>query len=315
MRRKLIMTESGKTGPMKIRSMKIKPMKIKPVTLLNILIISLFAFTALYPVLLVLTNSFMTTYEVMHNYLVTQEFRVSDINLYQAFARLELIPNKVTVRQYSGLLIDTPIYLKLFWNSVMLTLPVTVGQLVVSSLAAFAFVRSKWRFKEVLFAIYIIIMLMPQQVTLVPNFITAHMLHIEKSYLAIILPGIFNPFGVFILRQFMKTIPSSYFEAAEIDGANNWDLFARIVLPMVKSALMSLFILVFIEYWNVVDQAIVFINEAFRQPLSVFLADMPGSNAGFIFAASAFYMLVPLLVYMNGFNYLVQGIQNSGLKE
>jgi multiple sugar transport system permease protein len=251
----------------------------------------------------------------MHNYLVTQEFRASDINLYQAFARLELIPNKVTVRQYSGLLIDTPIYLKLFWNSVKLTLPVAVGQVVVSSLAAFAFIRSKWRFKELLFAIYIIIMLMPQQVTLVPNFITARMLHIEKSYLAIILPGIFSPFGVFILRQFMKTIPSSYFEAAKIDGANNWDLFVRIVLPMVKPALMSLFILIFIEYWNVVDQAIVFINEAFRQPLSVFLADMPGSNAGFIFAASAFYMLVPLLVYMNGFDYLVQGIQNSGLKE
>jgi multiple sugar transport system permease protein len=301
--------------PIKIMSLKIKPKKKRSFILLNIIIISLFASIALYPVLLVFTNSFMTSYEIIHNYLITQEFRASDINLYQAFVKLELIPNKVTIRQYSGLLIDTPIYLKLFWNSVKLTLPVTVGQVVVSSLAAFSFVRSKWRFKEFLFAIYIIIMLMPQQVTLVPNFITARMLHIEKSYLAIILPGIFSPFGVFILRQFMKTIPSSYFEAAEIDGANNWDLYAWIVLPMVKPALMSLSILIFIEYWNVVDQAIIFINEAFRQPLSVFLADMPGSNAGFIFAASAFYMLFPLLVYMNGFDYLAQGIQNSGLKE
>lgn len=265
----------------------------------------------IFPFILTFLNSFMTQEEVLRNYSTEAGFFDENNTKY---INMKLIPFKITLEQYSQVLTKTPIYLKMFVNSLKITIPVVFGQLVVSSMAAYAFNTLTFKFKQPLFFSYIIVMLLPLQVTLVPNYIMADILGISQSYLAIILPGIFNPFGVFLLYQYMKTIPIGYIESAKIDGANDMYIFLKIILPMIKSGIASLAMLTFIDYWNLVDQAIVFIKEIYNEPLSVFLSRINQEQMGVIFASSCFYAVPVLLILFYGQNYLKDGIQLSGLK-
>lgn len=195
-----------------------------------------------------------------------------------------------------------------------ITAPIIAGQIAVAALAAYAFAHLRFRFREPLFFMYIVTMLMPFQVTLVPNFIIADRLGLLGSSGAIIFPGIFSAFGVFLLRQFMMFVPYSYIEAARVDGAGHLYIFTRIVLPMCGSGLAALSILVFIDNWNMVEQPLIFLNEAIQQPLSVYLSVIGEGERGIAFAASAIYMLPLLLVALYAEKYLVEGIQLSGIK-
>ena len=176
--------------------------------------------------------------------------------------------------QYETVLFKSPTYLLKFWNSVILVVPIVVFQMAVGSLAAFSFARYRKRSREALFFAYIILMLMPFQVTLVPNFVIAEKLGILNTPQAIILPGIFSTFSVFLLSKYMRQIPSSYIEAAKLDGAGEWHIFTRICMPMCKSALYAMGILLFIDYWNMVEQPLILLTDPAKQPLSVFLSQI-----------------------------------------
>ena len=155
------------------------------------------------------------------------------------------------------------------------------------------------------------VMLMPLPVVMVPQFVIANFMGIQRSALAIILPAAFSPFGVFLLRQYLKSLPPGYTEAARIDGAGHIRILVSIIAPLLKSAIAALAILVFVDYWNVVEQAIVFLPDLDRQPLSLVLTKL---DVEVVFAASCFYMLPAVLVFLNGQEYFVEGIQLSGLK-
>jgi len=228
------------------------------------------------------------------------------------FVRMTLSPDFVSFSQFRALFRDVG-YMQALWNSVIITVPSVVGQLIVCIPAAYAFEFSKNRHKEKLFFVYVVIMLMPLPVLLVPQFVMAGFLGISESIWAIILPAIFAPFGVFLLRQFLKTLPTEFLEAAKIDGAGQVRILLFIVTPLMKPAIAALALLVFVDYWNVVDQAIVFITDANAQPLSVYLARLAG-NFEIIFAASVFYMLPALLVFLHGQENLMEGMRISGLK-
>lgn len=186
--------------------------------------------------------------------------------------------------------------------------------LLVSLTTAYGFTIWQWKYKEAVFFIYIVVMLMPLQAVLVPNYIIAEKLGITDSYLAIILPGIFSPFGTFLLRQNMKAIPTAYFEAAKIDGASDFYIFMHIVIPQMKSGIAALTMLMFIEYWNLVEQAVIFIKDYYKEPLSVFLSRLADGKIGLIFAASCVYMLLPFLFLLFGQKDLEKGIERSGVK-
>jgi multiple sugar transport system permease protein len=232
----------------------------------------------------------------------------------QKFVNFTLIPTEATFAQYKAVLFEQPAILTLLMNSIMITAPVVIGNVFVSLLAAYSLTIWQWKHKEKVFFVYIIVMLMPLQAVLVPNYIMADWLNIEKSYLAIILPGIFSAFGVFLLRQSMKTIPLEYYEAAKIDGASNWYILWYIVLPQMKSGIAALAMLIFIEYWNLVEQAIVFIAEDYRQPLSVFLSRIAEGQIALIFSASCVFMFLPLWFLAVGQKNLEKGIELSGVK-
>lgn len=166
------------------------------------------------PLIITLTNSFMSSAEVQNNY--------STSHLHEGeYIVMNVTPDKVTLSQYASLLFGSPVYLHTFWNSVKIVLPVVLGQILVSAPAAYAFTILRFRGKEILFFIYIIVMLLPLQVTLMPNYMVADWLGITDSSLAVIVPGIFSPLGVFLLRQFMKSMPDAYIEAAKMDGAGD----------------------------------------------------------------------------------------------
>ena len=280
-------------------------------------VLILLAFLFAFPVLVVFTNSFMGEFEIFNRYThLATPGNVYDVAGGQGgihFVRVTLIPDFATFRQYFSLFFGHPTYLGRFWNSVALALPVVVGQVLFCAPAAYAFELSRNRHKEKIYFIYIVIMLMPLQVALVPNFIMADWLGILENRAAIILPAMVNPFGVFLIRQYLRTLTHEYIEAAEIDGAGHLRIIFSIVMPMFKPALAALVILTFIESWNLVEQPIIFLTQE-QEPLSVYLATMAQNNLDMIFAASFFYLLPPVLMFLYWKEHMVEGISLSGIR-
>jgi multiple sugar transport system permease protein len=268
----------------------------------------------LLPLILTFTNSFMEESEILVNY--SSRLSVFDVldGLAERFIRIDLIPRKLTAGQYAEVLVNRPSFLALLFNSLKITLPVTLGNLVLSVATAYGFTFCRWKYREALFAAYIITMLLPLQAVLVPNYVIAGLLGIKDSILAIILPGIFSPFGVFLMRQNLKALPPSYFEAAEMDGAGHAHILWFIVLPQMRSSAAALAMLTFIEYWNLVEQAVIFITDYTKEPLSVYLSRLSGAHTALVFAASCVYMLPPLWFLFSGQEDLERGIELSGVK-
>lgn len=276
------------------------------------LLCALFAFVFLTPTVLTFTNSFMTQSELTANY--GKVFAdISGTGSYMSDnVNLKFIPDKVTFSQYASVLLKSPEYLLKFWNSVILVVPIVILQVGVAAIAAYGFTRWRGRFRAFLFFFYVILMLMPYQVTLVPNYLVSDWLHLLNTRWAIIFPGVFAPFSVFLLTKFMRRIPSALIEAAKLDGAGEWQIFTRICLPQCRSALYSIAILVFIDYWNMVEQPLILLPDATKQPLSVYLSQINASEVGLAFAIATIYMIPSLLLFLHGEEYLVEGIANSG---
>jgi multiple sugar transport system permease protein len=265
------------------------------------------------PTILTITNSFMAGSEISANY--GQVFATSDTGGKVFIAEkvnLKFIPDMVSFSQYNTVLLRSPDYLIKFWNSVILVVPIVVFQLTLATLAAYGFTRYQGRIKEIIFFAYIILMLMPYQVTLVPNFLVSDWLNLLDTRWAIWLPGIVSPFAVFLLTKYMRKIPVAYMEAAQIDGAGEWQLFMRIAMPLCKGAIGSVAILVFIDYWNMVEQPLILLSDSMYHPLSVFLSKIKEAEIGLAFAVATIYMVPPILVFLYGEDYLVEGITYQG---
>ncbi|WP_042243084.1 carbohydrate ABC transporter permease [Paenibacillus sp. FSL R5-0912] len=271
------------------------------------------ALVMLFPIGVTLINSFMSTREIGINYGPVGQMNKVMEGRNDLFANLKWLPDQVSLEQYGKVLMDSPLYLSLFWNSVFLVVPIIAGQTLIAALAAYAFSKLRFRGREFMFLIYVLTMLMPFQVTLVPNYIMAERLGLLNSSVAIILPGIFAAFGVFMLRQFMLDIPYAYIEAAKMDGAGHLRIFYTIIIPMVQPGLAALTILLFVDYWNMVEQPLIFLDDPLRQPLSVYLSNV-SSEKGLAFAASAIYMAPMVLLFLYAETYFIEGVQLSGIK-
>ncbi|QUL58519.1 carbohydrate ABC transporter permease [Paenibacillus tritici] len=267
----------------------------------------------LFPIGVTLINSFMSTREIGINYGPVGQMNKVVEGRSDPFANLKWLPDQVSLEQYGKVLMDSPLYLSMFWNSVFLVVPIIAGQTLIAALAAYAFSKLRFRGREFMFLIYVLTMLMPFQVTLVPNYIMADRLGLLNSPGAIILPGIFAAFGVFMLRQFMLDIPYAYIEAAKMDGAGHLRIFYTLIVPMVQPGLAALTILLFVDYWNMVEQPLIFLDDPLRQPLSVYLSNV-SSEKGLAFAASAIYMAPMVLLFLYAETYFIEGVQLSGIK-
>ena len=272
-----------------------------------------FAILFLMPIVLTITNSFMAASEISANYGSVFAKDANGGKIYIAEkVNLKFIPDMVSFSQYNTVLLKSPEYLLKFWNSVILVAPIVIFQLIVASLASYGFARYRGRIREIIFFMYIILMLMPYQLTLVPNYLVSDWLNLLDTNWAIWLPGIMSPFAVFLLTKFMRRIPDSVMEAAQIDGAGEWQIYRRICLPLCKGAICSAAILVFIDYWNMVEQPLILLTDAETHPLSVFLSKINAGEIGLAFAVATIYMVPSLLIFLYGEEYLVDGITYQG---
>lgn len=283
----------------------------KTLTSLKVTFLFLIVLVILFPVVLTVSNSFMSEEEIGRHY---DALNNGDSAAAGKNAIIRLIPESATLSQFGEVLLKRPKFLLHFWNSVKLTLPIIIGQAIVGTLAGFAFAKLAFPSRDRLFFVYLLTMLMPFQVTLVPNYLVVDKLGFLDSYGAILLPGIFASFGVFLMRQFMSSIPNAYLEAVKIDGAGHIRAFIHIALPLAKPGIAALILLSFVDNWNMVEQPILFLTEPIRQPLSVYLAHIAEGARGVAFAASVLYMTPMVLIFLYGEEHLVEGIQMSGIK-
>ncbi|MGX5615476.1 carbohydrate ABC transporter permease [Bacillus toyonensis] len=274
------------------------------------LFLTILAIMMLFPIVFTLTNSFMTEQEIGYNY-----DSIGEMKKDTPFVNLKLIPDFVSFEQYGTVLVKNPTFLKMFWNSVFMVVPIIVGQVIVASFAAYVFAKIQFRGRDKLFIVYLLTMLMPFQVTLVPNYIMADKLGILNSIASIILPGIFGAFGVFMIRQFMLHIPDAYIEAAKMDGAGHITIFFKIILPLIRPGIAALIVLLFADYWNMVEQPLIFLNDEAKHPLSLYLSKINTEARGVGFSASILYMTPMVLLFLYAQSYFIKGIQLSGVKE
>jgi len=226
-----------------------------------------------------------------------------------------LIPQYPTLQPYIELLFDSPEFFVMFWNSCQQVFPIIIGQVLIGAAAAWAFARYRFRGKKILFSLYIVLMLMPFQVTMVSSYLVLDGLGLMDSIWAIILPGAASTFPVFIMVRFFAAIPSAVTEAAALDGAGPFQIFWRLGLPLGAPGILSAVVLGFLEYWNALEAPLTFLRDKSLWPLSLYLPAISADNAGISLVASVIMLIPALLIFLFGQKYLEQGIIASGTKD
>ncbi len=230
-------------------------------------------------------------------------------------ASWHILPKSPTPEPLLELLLDTPQFFMMFWNSFSLVLPSILGQFIFGAPAAWALSRFRFRGRRALMGIYIALMLMPFQVTMVPNYLIMDSLKLMDTPWAVILPFAFSAFPVFIMTLGFDAVHRSMLEAAKVDGAGYLRSFIFIGLPLGMPGILSALILGFLECWNAIEQPMLFLKDPSLWPLSLYLPQIVTDKMGIAMAASLLMLLPAALIFLFGQKYLVLGIQSAGVKE
>ena len=184
-------------------------------------------------------------------------------------AKLRIFPMYPTLRAYVRLLLDSPEYFTAFWNSMIQTVLVLAGQLLAAVPAAWAFAQFRFPGKKVLWFLYMLLMILPFQVTMVSGYLVLNTMDLMDTRAAVILPGIFSTLPVFILQKTFAGIPKELLEAAKIDGAGDLRIFVSMGIPLGMPGIFSILILGFLEYWNTIEQPMTYLKTEALWPLSL----------------------------------------------
>lgn len=270
-----------------------------PTKLLVTIIMALMVFTMMFPLLWMLSTSFKVEGEVF------------------AFPMQWITPN-FNLDNYITVLTGNYHFPLYFLNSVKVTLAVVVLQIIVCSMAAYAFAKMKFRFREGLFSLFLATMMIPDQVTLVPRFLVVNGLNLYDSHFGLTLLMTFGSvYGVFLLRQSMIAIPDSIIESTRIDGAGHWRIFVRIILPMSKPALATLVIMRFVWTWNDYQNSLVFLRTKSLFTLQLGMsqfADQVGTKYAMLMAASVLAILPMFLIFCIGQKSIIEGMAAGAVK-
>jgi multiple sugar transport system permease protein len=223
-------------------------------------------------------------------------------------------PNPLVWSNYEQVWNDLPVA-RYFFNSAIVSITITIGQLLTASMAAYAFARLRFRGRSLLFSLYLGTLIIPSQVTLIPNYLIVRELHWHNTYAGLIAPFVVSVFSTFLLRQFFLTIPRDLEDAARIDGANHWQIYWRIILPLARPALATVVILTFLASWNNFLWPLVVIDtpNLITVPLSIVTFQGQFSTQWNLLMACATMALAPvLLVYLLAQRWIVEGIALTG---
>lgn len=207
-----------------------------------------------------------------------------------------------------------PLY---YWNSIKVSVGATLLQVFFSALGAYGFSKVKWKRRDLIFNLYLATMMIPEQVTVVSRFLITRRLGLNNSHTGLILMLSFSVYGVFLLRQSMLSIPESLSESAKLDGANHWQIFSRIILPMTQPAIATLAILKFTWTWNDYQHPLIFITKpekyVIQQGMQAF-ATQSGVYYSLTMAAAVSAILPLLIIFLIGQKYVIGGIGEGAVK-
>ena len=208
------------------------------------------------------------------------------------------LPQGFSLMGYYEVFFATPDYLAKFWVSLLLAVGAILGQMVISCMGGFAFAFYDFPGKRLLYGLLCLFMLIPLQVTLLPNYLLLDQLGALNTYWALLLPLAFAPLGTFLLTQIFRSVPVDILHAARLDGAGTLQVLARVLLPCGKSGVSTLIILTLIESWNMVEQPLIYLRDVGSYPLSVFLASRYMENLPFQFVCSVLSLLPLVLCFL-----------------
>ena len=260
-----------------------------------------------FPIWFAVTGAFSAQWEL--------EAKLSPIfSAGEGMAAWSALPAAPTLKSLVEVLLDSPGFFTMFWNSVTISLGVLGGQLLTAVPAAWALARFPLRGKKAILTAYIVLMLMPFQVLMLPQYLVLQKLNLLDTLGAVILPAIFSTFPVFLLHRFFKAIPQEILEAARLDGAGELRIFCQIALPLGAPGILSVCILTFLDSWNMIEQPMTYLKTKSLWPLSLFLPEIGMADMGMGFAAALLMLIPALLLFFSCEEYLEQGIALSGGK-
>jgi multiple sugar transport system permease protein len=206
--------------------------------------------------------------------------------------------NAATLKNYADLLFDCFVFYPMFWNSVLYAAVITLVQLAVIIPCAFGFINAKFKGREILFVFYIVLMMMPLQVTILPNYIGLRDMGLINTRLGIILPAVFSPFGVVVMRQYMLGIDNSVVEAMRLETNSIIKIITQSVIPQVKICIFASGLFVFADCWNMLEQPMLFLRDDTMKTLSVFIGTADKYAGNVLLPAAVIFMLPVLFLYM-----------------
>ena len=239
----------------------------------------------------------------------------SDIEAFDP--HFHLLPKVWQWSNYSQALVTIP-YLAYTRNTLIITLACVIGELISCPLVAYSISKIEWAGKKIIFAVIMATMLIPSQVTMIPVYIIWNRLHLINTYVPLILPSFFGgAFYIIIVTQFFKTIPNSLIEAARIDGASEFTIYSRVILPLSKAPLATIGIFTFMGTWSEFLGPLLYLNDKNKWTLSLGLQQFMSAHAvewGQLMAASAMFTIPIVIIFFFAQKYFVEGIVTTGLK-
>lgn len=264
-----------------------------------------FALIMLLPIWIAVTGAFSSQWELTENLRPV-------LGNGQGLAKWTLLPQSPTLKSLVQVLLDSPEFFTMFWNSVTITAGILLGQFAVAVPAAWGL--AKLHLPRKLGNLYMVLMLLPFQVLMYPEYLVLKSLGLLNTLWAVILPGVFSAYPVFLLTRFFAAIPEEILEAARLDGAGEWQIFRYIALPLGLPGLLSVGILSFLDAWNLIEQPMTFLKNRALWPLSLFLPETTLTDAGLGFAAALLMLIPALLLFGLCQDALEQGIVLPGGK-
>ncbi len=229
------------------------------------------------------------------------------------------IPSPFTLENYEFIIKNSDIF-KYFYNSMLVAIATTCGQVIISAMAGYAFARFEFKHKELLFFLILISMMIPPQVNIVPLFFIMKQFNLINTYWAMIIPGLFGGFGVFMMRQWFKSMPNEMELAAKIDGCSDFEVFSKIAIPLAMPALATLAIFTFITTWNAFMWPLIVVHSESIKTLPIALATFKGSfreitDWGALCAYSSICSIPVIAVFLAGRKYFINDILAGGIKD
>lgn len=225
-----------------------------------------------------------------------------------AYTPPKLLPERISFEQFRAALVDDPEIYGYFWNTIALVVPIVAGGVMVSTLGAYGFAKFRFPGRRAAYFAFVFLVMLPYQIMLSPQYILLREAGMIGSRLAVILPMLSAPVGLFLMTGFMRAVSDETLEAARMEGAREVQVFWHVALPQVTPGVSLLAIFLLVENWNLVEQPLVLLNDSLKDPLSVALSYIGSARPEMIYACAVFFMIPVLLCFALGVRRIIRNL-------